>query len=66
LSNKGALNNCSIGDDRPSIFEKLKLSVLSSDHGSGEYNSEIKLGIEKDQVGIESAKAIMNRTLELI
>jgi hypothetical protein len=59
LSNKGALNNCSIGDDGQSIFEKLeqRASVLSSDHDSGEFNSEVKLGIKKDQVGIESAKA---------
>jgi hypothetical protein len=43
----------------------LGASAVSSENGSGEFDPDIRIGIEKDKIGLQSIRAIMNRALEL-
>jgi multimeric flavodoxin WrbA len=43
----------------------LGASALASAHGSGEFDPAVRLGIGHDDAGLVSAKAIMERALEL-
>jgi multimeric flavodoxin WrbA len=43
----------------------LGASAVSSENGSGEFDPGIRIGIEKDKIGLQSIRAIMNRALEL-
>ncbi len=40
-------------------------SALASEHGSGEYDKSVRLGIERDDNGLDSARLIMERAMEL-
>jgi len=48
--------------EAPSI---LGASAVSSPHGSGIFDKDVWIGIEKDEVGLRSAGEIMNRALQL-
>ena len=43
----------------------LGASAVSSKHGAGAFDPAIKLGIEEDEPGLDSAGYIMNRAIEL-
>ncbi len=43
----------------------LGASVVASPQGSGMFDKSIRLGVEKDNFGLHSASAMMNRALEL-
>jgi len=40
-------------------------SVLASENGSGEFDKDVRLGIKRDESGLESARLIMKRAIEL-
>jgi len=44
----------------------LGASALASINGSGNFDPQVKLGIENDEMGLQSAKLIMRRALELV
>ena len=41
-------------------------SAVSSRHGEAKFDPSIRLGINEDQAGIESASAHLSRALELV
>ena len=43
----------------------LGASAVASRNGAGVFDKEVRLGIEEDLSGIDSAKQIMNRAVEL-
>ena len=43
----------------------LGASACASPHGSGDFDPNVKLGIENDKPGLQSARLIMRRALEL-
>jgi len=43
----------------------LGASAVSSLHSSGKFKETIRIGIEKDEIGLQSGKVIMKRALEL-
>ena len=43
----------------------LGASVLASDQGAGDFNPAVRLGIENDKPGLESARATMRRAVHL-
>lgn len=40
-------------------------SALASEHGSGEFDKSVRLGIARDEKGLDSARLIMERAIEL-
>jgi len=40
-------------------------SAYASPQGSGDFDPEVRLGIENDELGLQSARLIMRRALEL-
>jgi multimeric flavodoxin WrbA len=43
----------------------LGASALASTNGSGDFNPQVALGVESDELGLKSARLIMRRALEL-
>jgi multimeric flavodoxin WrbA len=44
----------------------LGASAVASIHGSGDFDPAVRLGINEDESGLDSAKAIMERAVELV
>jgi multimeric flavodoxin WrbA len=44
----------------------LGASAVASIHGSGDFDPSVRIGIKEDELGLESAKAIMERAVELV
>jgi multimeric flavodoxin WrbA len=44
----------------------LGASAVSSNHGEGTFDPSIRLGVEKDKPGLDSADQIMRRAIELV
>ena len=44
----------------------LGISVLSSENGLGDFDPKVRLGIEKDEAGLDSAKVAIRRALHLV
>jgi multimeric flavodoxin WrbA len=48
-----------------SCISPLGASAVSSRHGGGEFDRSVRIGIQEDQAGLESANALLSRALEL-
>jgi hypothetical protein len=44
----------------------LGASAVASINGSGDFDSAIRLGVNEDKAGLDSAKIIMRRAMELV
>jgi multimeric flavodoxin WrbA len=44
----------------------LGASAVASINGSGDFDPSVRLGIDQDELGLDSAKAIMERAVELV
>jgi len=44
----------------------LGASAVSSEHGEGRFDPSIRLGVEKDKPGLDSAEQIMKRAIEVV
>lgn len=49
----------------PGSVSPLGISILSSAHGEGAFDPAIRLGIEQDEAGLDSAKIALRRALHL-
>jgi hypothetical protein len=49
-----------------SCISPLGASALSSRHGEGVFDPKIRIGINEDQAGMKSGKALLSRALELV
>jgi hypothetical protein len=50
----------------PNTVSPLGASAVASTQGSGEFDPSIRLGITQDKLGLDSGKAIMERSIELV
>lgn len=49
-----------------SSISTLGASAVSSIHGTGKFDPEIRIGINEDEAGLKSADAVLSRALELV
>jgi multimeric flavodoxin WrbA len=49
-----------------SSISPMGAAAVASIHGEGKFDSSIRIGINEDQPGLKSAKAILARALELV
>lgn len=49
-----------------SCISPMGASAVSSRHGEGNFDPAVRIGIQEDQAGLDSAKAILSRALELV
>ena len=49
-----------------SCISPLGASSVSSRHGEGAFDPSIHIGIHEDQAGLDSAKALFERAMELL
>ncbi|HPI94400.1 MAG TPA: flavodoxin family protein [Deltaproteobacteria bacterium] len=49
-----------------SCISPMGASSVSSRHGDGEFDPSIRIGVREDQAGLDSAKALVDRALELL
>ena len=49
-----------------SCISPMGASSVSSRHGEGEFDPSIHIGVREDQAGIDSARALVDRALELL
>jgi multimeric flavodoxin WrbA len=49
-----------------SCISPMGASAVASSHGEGIFNPSVRIGIQEDQAGMDSGKALLSRALELV